>query len=157
LSAFEGESIIGRLRPAFAELCRVTGAGSSDFELDEFISLTRSVSHEILEIRQQLQDNREELSQLDQYRTHTRSLLVMLSQRVADLKKQTGEAAWLGWAKKVHSLVCGAEFQAEDDIAELRLNIEEGISSLLPRRRSAQEMSPPTRKAARKGVFVMSE
>jgi hypothetical protein len=92
LSTFECETVTEKLRPAFADLCKVTGAELNDFGLDEFVGLSLSVSQEMLDIRRQLQDSREELMQLDQYRTHTRSLLVMLSQRVADLKKQTGSA-----------------------------------------------------------------
>jgi hypothetical protein len=81
----------------------------------------------------------------------------MESHQIARLQKQTGEVNWVNWAMKIHWLISGRESTENDDIAELRLNIEEGLSNLLAKRRPPVDVFFPMKKTSRKDMFVLSD
>jgi hypothetical protein len=142
--AFRGEmevADVNEMRAIFAELCEAAGITMTSFDVARFVRIVSRLSKEILEIRDRLELRQgsflsaiiglqDEVAHLDQYKTHTRGLLVMQAQRIADLKKSTHEASWVNWAKSIHTEVCGVEFE-DDDCLELRLRIEERLAKIL--------------------------
>ena len=167
------------LSSVYLALCLASGVNCHDFDLNDFIELAGSLAHEVNEIRESfdvkkgslfraLLAMKSEIAQLDQYRTHTRSLLVMQSKCISDLRQQTGQASWVSWARKLRTRLLGDDGDSDTlDVAELRLCIEDAISQFVyskPSREDRSEsyapMTPPSvsRVSKRgKGMFVMPE
>ena len=167
------------LSSVYLALCLASGVNCHDFDLDDFIELAGSLAHEVNEIRNSFEVKKgslfrallalkSEISQLDQYRTHTRSLLVMQSKCISDLRQQTGQASWLKWARKLRRRLLGDDECDTDDVAELRSSIEDAISHFVYDKPTKEDgaydslvpMTPPSvSRVSRpgKGIFVMPE
>jgi hypothetical protein len=72
----------------------------------------------------------------------------MTGKRIANFQKQTGEASSVGCKR--------SPGDDDDDVAEIRLNIEEALAQLTAQR-PLPDFSLPTKERLRRGVFVPSD
>jgi hypothetical protein len=141
----------------FPDVCRALGIASRPFEIALFLQSITGLSKQCIEIRELLEvihgplaasvlALQAEIAHLDQYKTHTRGLLVMQSQRITDLRKQTGHKTWMNWATSLYETIYGAPFDGDQDSTDIRGTIETRVTRLLSR----QTTIPPSKEVHRK-------
>ena len=80
-----------------------------------------------------------QVAHLDQLHTQTRSLLVRQAQIISELRQQVGLRSWTEWALKISRMLDEQDQNGFvnkrncDDVVELRLEIEDQITSLVAR------------------------